>query len=185
MTFHIAGNAPGNSLDAVTQHLSDPDVQAFLEDFDFAALAASDAYPVHYVTLDDLLKGNLPGAPAHWRHLIVQGGASVADADLAGDGGRVVAVHRGPRAAGTARAFDQAGQLDREYELRMLEGPAIHLVSVWLHADDDDVLIPIEPDDTGLPLYQPIALSNALPMLRDIAMQLEQDIESEPGPSGT
>jgi len=185
MAFHIAANAPNGSLEAVTRYFSDPSSRAFLQGIELSDLGASDAYPIHVATLEDLLSGNLPGVPDHWRHLLVQGDTAAAEADLADDEVRVVAVYRGPRAAGTVRALDQAALLERDYEMRMLEAPSIHLVAVWLHADGDDSLIPVEPDDTGLPLYQPIALPDALLRLREIASAVQQDAIDNPGPSGT
>jgi hypothetical protein len=66
----------------------------------------------------------------------------------------------------------------------MLESPSIYLVAVWLHGERDDVLVPAEPDQSGLPLYEPTPLQEALPVLRRRANEVRTAQEQAPGPSG-
>ncbi|HEU4556579.1 MAG TPA: hypothetical protein VFS20_01975 [Longimicrobium sp.] len=185
---------PQGTYDAVASHLGHPHTASKLLPSD-GEMGAAEPIPVYMLGLDDLAGGRVPEAlrdlkPLYWRHLLVRGGEPVGEADLVAgeEETRVVAVHHGPRAPGTARALAAMQSHPRvarqDYELRMLESPAIYLVSLWLHAPGDEVLVPVEPDRSGLPLHQPITLSEALPQLRQRAAEVLDAQERFPGHSG-
>lgn len=190
MAIRIHSKPPSGSHDAIARYFSDSHTRPFMEGVDLENIGASDAYPVHVASLDQLASGKLPEEPHHWRHLLVQGGGAVAEADVVSEKGeaRVVAVHRGPRVVGTVKALEGAHELEaarkHDYDLRLLEGPSIHLVALWLHSKNDDVLIPIEPDLTGLEHHRAIPLKEALPALRERAAAVQKAAKDYPGPSG-
>jgi hypothetical protein len=188
MTIHIAKNAPSGSREALGRYFSEGTAPSFLRGGNLSTLSASDAYPVYIASLQDLLAGRLPPRPHVWRHLLFQADGPVAEADVthAEQTPRVVAMHRGPRAAATARALEATAEIhEKDYELRMLESPAIHLVAVWLHADTGGVMIPIEPDQSGLDRDQAIPMDDALPRLRDLATAVQQAVSASPEGSGS
>jgi hypothetical protein len=189
MAIRIPKMPYADSYEAIARYLERPHARPLLSDLDLENLGASDPFPVYIATLDELVAGVLPKLPNVWRHLLVNEAGAVGEAELdPAEPDDVVAMHRGPRAAGTARAIEEAESFERaqrqDYELRMLESPAIHLVSVWLHGSNDDVLIPVEPDMTGLPLHQPVSHENAQSQLRQLAEFAKSSIRDNPGPSG-
>lgn len=193
MPIHIC-EAPSPDLHAiVARHLSNPLAAPQLSDAQRRNAQATDAYPVYMLGLDELARADeaLSGVtPRVWRHLLVHEGTAVAEADVRTDGtqARVVAVHQGPRAPGTARALVEARALElvkaADFEFRMLEAPGIRLVAVWLHGSRGDLLIAADPDQSGLPLYQPTPLREALPVLRRRVAEVRAEQQRAPGPSG-
>jgi len=190
MAIRIPKMPNTGSHEAIARYLARPHARPVMQGIDLENVGASEPYPVYLATLDDLESGTLPQQPSHWRHLLVGEEGAVGEADIAteDEGARVVALHRGPRAAGTARALEGAESLDRvqktDYELRLLESPAIHLVAVWLHASNDETLIAVEPDQTGLPRHEPVSFDQALPRLRELAAFVRNAQTTNPGPSG-
>jgi len=193
MPIHTAG-APSPELHAlVARHLSNPLAAPQLPPVKRGDVSASEPYPVYVLTLEELEAAEETMAektPRVWRHLLVHQGSAVGEVDVTAEEAapRVVAVHRGPRAPGTARALETAQQSSllgaSDFELRMVEAPAIYLVALWLHAPYDDVLIALDPDKSGLPLYEPTPLEQALPVLRRRAAQVRAAQAAAPGPSG-
>jgi hypothetical protein len=187
MAIRIPKMPQSGMNEALAKHLAQPQAIPAMRGLNLEDLGASEPYPVYFASLDDLESGTLPDQPGRWRQLLVTNDEAVGEADLDPDGSRVVALHRGPRAVGTARAVDSAHKLDRvqtqDYELRLLESPGIYLVAIWLHGATDDVLIPIEPDRTGLPRHQAIPLQEALPRLRERAAFVKRAQNTE-RPSG-
>jgi hypothetical protein len=187
MAIRIPKMPQSGTHEALAKHLAQPEAVPAMRGVNLDDLGASEPYPVYFASLDDLESGTLPGQPTRWRQLLVTEERAVGEADLDPDGPRVVALHRGPRAGGTARAVETAHSLEsvqaQDYELRLLESPGIYLVAIWLHGENDDVLIPIEPDRTGLLRHQPIALQDALPRLRERATFVKKAQNTE-RPSG-
>lgn len=89
-----------------------------------------------------------------WHYLVFADSVTIADAQLADVHGKVEfsSLNHGTFAAGTVDALkmaEQSPQLQgKTVELRVLFISALHVVAVWLHADSEDVLIPIEPTPT-------------------------------------
>jgi hypothetical protein len=158
-------------------------------------LQASQAYRVYTVGLNDLVQGD-PFAAAgesHWRHLLLRGQEAVGEADVssaaAGGGERVIAFHSGPRARGTLEGLRTADSLAdvqaADYELRLLEAPGIYFVGLWLHRNGaDDLIIPIEPDRSGLEPYRDYSPSQISEALQARAREVRQLQAAKPGPSG-
>lgn len=190
MAIRNSKKAPSGSIRAIEEYLSHRESRPIMEGIDLENVGVTEAYPVYYASLEDLVSGNLPKGPSHWRHVLVTRGRAVGEVDVADDedGLNVIAIHRGPRAIGTVKALEGARELPRtkrrSYELRMLEGPAIHLVAIWLHSAKDDLLLPVEPDLTGLPHHEPIPLAEAMPALRERAAVIKQAEIDYPGDSG-
>jgi hypothetical protein len=157
-------------------------------------LQASRPYRVYTVGLNDLEQGNLLNAAreSRWRHLLLQGESAVGEAEIPSDAGaasRITAFHHGPRAQGTLEGLKRADALsdvqNADYELRLLESPAIFLVALWLHRNgDDDIIIPIPPDQSGLETYQRYRPADAAERLRQRARDVRKAQNDKPGPSG-
>jgi hypothetical protein len=186
MAIRIPKMPQGSTQEVLASYLAQPQARPAMRGVNLDNLGATEPYPVYFASLDDFESGTLPNEPGRWRQLLVADDV-MGEADIDPQGRRVVALHRGPRAGGTARAVEGAYSLERvqkqDYELRLLESPAIYLVAIWLHAANDDTLIPIEPDRTGLARHEPISFQEALPRLRERAAFVRKAQDTE-RPSG-
>lgn len=157
------------------------------------ALTVTDPHQVFSLGLDDLRSGaDLTAAkPTGWRYLVRDGDRVVAAAesvsDPAGEGPRFSQFNEGPFVPATAGALAVAGSdrrvVDRRFTPRLLHIPALHATALWLHpddaddkADDDDLLVPLDPFpldvQTGVP-------TPAAPLLRQLA-ELAAAIPDDP-----
>jgi hypothetical protein len=201
MPLRFPENAPSGSIDQLESQLAGiaPPAAGPAPSAALRAAApdmqASRAYRVYTVGLNDLEQGDLLAAASenHWRHLLLRGDEAVGEADLpadaAGAANRIIAFHSGPRAQGTLeglRTADSLGSVQtNDYELRLLESPGIYLVALWLHRNgDDDLIIPVAPDRSGLERYRPYRPSEAAEVLQRRARNVRELQAANPGPSG-
>jgi hypothetical protein len=87
-----------------------------------------------------------------WRFLVEEATEPVAAAEVQDRTGAAVPAEltEGPFVRSTAEGLRAAETLapvqESTFELRLLRVPAVHLVSLWLHATDrDDLFVPLEP----------------------------------------
>jgi len=121
---------------------------------DAAAVDLSAPHPVYNVGLDDLVADRPPSENSltGWRYLISVANRVVANAEVATEPGganpRFSSVNQGP--------FDPAIETElgrlassggaTEYSVRPLRIPALYLMTLWLHSDDqDDRYQPLPP----------------------------------------
>jgi hypothetical protein len=107
---------------------------------------------VYTVKLSDIRDEDFPdrAVPTGWRYLIdANGPVAVADLKEVGQGGGPPAfgrLLRGPIVEDLPRAIDYATRQfssdTRQYEVRILEIPAIYKTAVWLHGPEE-IFIPI------------------------------------------
>jgi hypothetical protein len=124
--------------------------------------------PVYVLTVGDLTAGRgLAGArPVAWRYAVRDRGKVIATAEAAtNDDGthRFSHVNEGPFVASAVAALAAAGNLPEVrgglFERRLLEVPALHSVSLWLHdpgTDGNDVVVPLAPAPPGLAPSGPV-----------------------------
>ncbi|MBK5375421.1 hypothetical protein JFT81_12350 [Pseudomonas sp. TH43] len=147
-----------------------------------AKISLSEAYRGYSLSLDDLSqgKGLHDARIGDWHYLVFADGVTIADAQLAEVRGHVefASLNHGTHAAATVGALklaEQSPQLHgKSVELRVLFVSALHVVVIWLHADGEDVLIPIEPTPKelgGTRLYSEAALLALLKPAADKARQ--------------
>ncbi|WP_222833459.1 hypothetical protein [Pseudomonas sp. SC3(2021)] len=145
-----------------------------------AKISLSEAYRGYSLSLDDLSagKGLRNARIGDWHYLVFADDVTIADAQLAEVRGHVefASLNHGNLAAATVGALklaEQAPHLQgKTVELRVLFVSALNVVAIWLHADDEDVLIPIEPTPKDLAatrLYSEAALLAALKPAADQA----------------
>jgi len=147
-------------------------------------LSHSEAQPVYSVPLDALAQGKLLAAARQtgWRYLLVKDNAAVAEAELpvARRGAKAAAsrassltLTQGPFAGATVDALHAAERLSQvaraDYELRLLNVPAVYLVALWLHRADDDILIPMGNPPAGLKRNEPYREAAVIAALREPA----------------
>jgi hypothetical protein len=127
---------------------------------DRSALALAVGHPVYTAGLADAESGDVgrEAVQTDWRYLVQEGDETIATADATlEDAPTVTQVGEGPFGPATARAVAVAEALpqvrSRTYELRTLRVPPLKVVALWLHADDDDLYIPLEPPGAGLTPY--------------------------------
>lgn len=118
-----------------------------------ANVSLSEPYRGYALSLEDLAqgKGLATAMLGDWHYLVFADGISMADAQLADTGGKVefASLNHGAMASATINALslaeNTAALQGKTFELRVLFVSALHFVAIWLHAADQDVLIPIEP----------------------------------------
>ena len=94
--------------------------------------------------------------PVATRVLVYLGGALVAAAELAVDDRAEVVVTDGPHVHSTVRALElvEATHRSGDAEVRLLRASPLYLVALWVHGDDTDVIVPLEPAPDGLRALQ-------------------------------
>lgn len=189
----IYPKAPSNGVQTLR-----PALQAALQtqglgrNHSFAAAAPgnirlSEAYRGYSLTLEDLTRGkNLKDAEVgDWHYLVFADGVTIADAQLADVGGHVefASLNHGHLAAATVDALkmaEQSPQLQgKTVELRVLFISALHVVAIWLHADSEDVLIPIEPTPKELAVTQLYSEAALLMLLKPAADQARKRFDAD------
>ena len=142
----------------------------------------SEGYRGYSLSLENLSlgKGLKDAEIGDWHYLVFADGATIADAQLADVRGHVefASHNHGTLAAATVAALklaEQSPQLQgKTVELRVLFISALHVVAIWLHADGEEVLIPIEPTPKELAvtqLYSEVTLFARLKPAADKAKQ--------------
>ncbi|MCU0120561.1 hypothetical protein N8H74_20055 [Pseudomonas sp. B2M1-30] len=145
-------------------------------------ISLSEAYRGYSLSLEDVSQGKgLQAAKVgDWHYLVFADGVTIADAQLADVHGQVEfsSLNHGNMAAATVDALklaEQSPQLQgKTVELRVLFVPALHVVAIWLHADSEDVLIPIEPTPNELATTQLYSEAALLAQLKPTADQTRQ-----------
>jgi len=125
-----------------------------------------------------------------WRYIIRAGHEPIATADAATDnrGSHSFShINQGPYVKATAEAVAAAADLpethDGTFEARLLEIPALHSTSLWLHATDEaggDMIVPIAPTPPELDGRRPYQAATFLRILEQQATMIGPD----QGPTG-
>jgi hypothetical protein len=137
-------------------------------------------HPVYTAGLDDLAAGKLLDAarPDGWRYLLVRGDEAVATATVgvpdAGGAPGISHITQGPFVEATLEALHRAEALDEvrggDFELRLLDVPALYLRALWLHGPRD-ILLPLPPAPEPLEAYRPYREGEVVAALRDRAAE--------------
>jgi hypothetical protein len=149
-----------------------------------AELTLTDPHEVYTLALNELVGRDdpLPAArPVGWRYMLSNEGQVVTSAmtTLNQDGEhRFALFNNGPYVGGTVAALAEAAELpeaaDQDMEVRLLTVPALHLTAVWLHGDQDDVLMPLTPAPPSVTPGQPYPAGELLATLREPARALAE-----------
>ncbi len=144
---------------------------------DPAGLTFETPIQVFFLGADDLTAGaGLDAArPVAWRYIVREAGRPIASAEAAtqADGSHSFShVNEGPFVESTVDALAAAGGVpdirNAQFERRLLEVPALHSVSLWLHeaaAAGHDVVLPLAPAPPGLEAGKPYAAAAFLAVL--------------------
>jgi len=119
-------------------------------------------HEVYSLGLADAADGDLWKAKkTAWRYLVMQGNRAVAAAELSdAAGGTPVFTHlnTGPFVHGTKQAIAQAETLkvvaEHNFVVRLLAIPALSVLALWLHGENQDLLCPMPPTDSHLTANQ-------------------------------
>ena len=148
---------------------------------DPAALSLTQPHQVFVLTADDLVAGRgLEAAQAtRWRYLVSSGDKIIAAASVLSAGARDTHdfshVNEGPFVASTAAALEyvrnHAELTSGDYELRLLQVPALHTMAVWLHprSGHGDLLVPLAPSPVATPTGQAAPAARLLSELAEKA----------------
>lgn len=150
-------------------------------------ISLSEAYRGYSLSLEDVSqgKGLKDAKVGDWHYLVFSNGVTIADAQLADVRGHVefASLNNGAIAAATVGALklaEQSPQLQgKTVELRVLFVSALHLVAIWLHADTEDVLIPIEPTPKELAVTRLYGEAELLTLLKPKADQAKQRFDAD------
>lgn len=133
-------------------------------------------HPVYFVGTYDVAAGRLLAAATlvGWRYILLAGERSILAAEVSYDreGGQLEFSHTndGPLVAGTLEGVWVSEGLkevrDADFELRLLEIPDLSIAALWLHAEGQDLLMPIPPARRGL---KPLTLYTEEDLLRSVS----------------
>ena len=163
-----------------TKGFSSPALRAAKQD----QLLLTDPHQVFVLRADDLVAGrHLEAAqPGGWRYLVQEGDKIIAAAAVLptgdGDAHAFSHINEGPFVASTADALEFVRNhpelTSGDFELRLLQVPALHTMAVWLHpqSGDGDLLIPLAPSPVSVPTGQAIPAAQLLSELREKAEQV-------------
>lgn len=142
-------------------------------------------HPVYFLGADHLSEKRALSAAvlSGWRFLILRGTRARAAASVAFDAknGRFAFanVSDSPFTSGTITALRRAARLKAmskdKFEVRLLQVPALKLVSVWLHGSEDDYILPLPPAHQSLKpfkLYSDSAFAEALSDAAEKALKI-------------
>jgi hypothetical protein len=144
--------------------------------------------PVYVLGLDDLREGRDLQSARHtgWRYLVEgdERPLALARTIVSPDGvHQFASLNYGPFVAGTREAIRAAEQMTiPDSDLRVLEVPALYLVSLWLDHGQESTLVPIAPAPPGVEANHPYADRELLGLLAERASRLpELDAADERG----
>jgi hypothetical protein len=147
-------------------------------------ISATVPHAVFNLTLAAAREGKADAARlTGWRFLLAVDEHVLASAETRSEGGLQTFSHvnAGPFVGGTVEALAVAEKVaeadERQLELRLLNVPAVYLMSVWLQPsgggqEGDAVFVPIAPAPTGLEANRVYEQSDFLDALRSIAQQV-------------
>jgi hypothetical protein len=162
----IISDAPQESLAALRESLNALAIRGSFSDRGLREahpeqISATVPHPVFNLTLNGAREGKIEAArPTGWRYLLAVDEQVLASAETRSEGGRQVFSHVnvGPFVSGTVDALVVAERIadadERQLELRLLNVPALYLMSVWLQPSskkgaDEGVFVPIAPAPPG------------------------------------
>jgi hypothetical protein len=158
MSLFVPPPPPGG-LEVINKALGDlgtrPSTAArAMEDAAPEDIAVAAPHPVYFLGLEDVASGGGLSAAklVSWRYILLNGDNSLAAAEVSleeGEGLEFSHVNQGPFVGATVEGVGIAEGLDEvsrnDYELRLLKIPGLYIVALWLHADQQDILIPLAP----------------------------------------
>lgn len=132
-------------------------------------------HEVYVLGLRDVLSGRLPDnfRPSGWRYILQAGGSAVSSAETQATGGatqQFSEFNSGPYVAATVQTLDRMASLPqirgKNLTARLLRIPALHLTALWLHGEDEDVFVPLEPAPSGVEANRQYQASELFAALR-------------------
>ena len=183
----LISDPPKESLAALRESLNTLSTRGSFSDRGLRAarpeqIGATVPHAVFNLTLDDARNGKTGTARnTGWRYLLAVDENVLASAETRYESGRQVFSHvnAGPFVAGTVDALSVAERTadtdERQLELRLLNVPALYLLSVWLQPDDgkgDAVFVPIAPAPSGFEANRVYEESEFLEALRSAAQRV-------------
>lgn len=155
------------------------------------AVESAAPHPVFVAGLSDLAEGRLLRAARQqtWRYLLLRGKKAVASATLRQvpeTGGMVFShVTRGRYVNSTVQAIEAAERAPEvaaaDFELRLLDVPALQLRAIWLHADGTDLLVPLAPAPGSLEPNRVYSEEELLSAMHDRASRVVEQADDAGG----
>jgi hypothetical protein len=107
-----------------------------------------------------------------WRFLLLAGEEAVAAVEV-GDAGAITQLEEGHFVGLTSRAVEAGERLGEtrsgDFEVRLVRIPALFFLAVWLHGDDRDLLLPLDPEGGDGVSAAPTQFDDLTATLRDKA----------------
>jgi hypothetical protein len=153
-------------------------------------LAVALPHQVYFIGLEDIAEGNLLAAArlGRWRYIMLKDDNPTAAAEISinrdSKALKFSNINRGVFIEGTIEAIRSAERLDEvqasDYELRLLNIPAMHVVAIWLHGEQD-ILIPVQGSHSSLNPNAPYTEHEFLKALQGPATDMLQTVGNEKG----
>jgi hypothetical protein len=144
-----------------------------------------------YSTLDALIAGRLlaDAQAGSWRYLLCEENRAVGEFEVESDdqqmAQRFLAVHHGSAAQLSVDALRFAESIpevgDRDFEARFLKVPALNFSAIWLHRDDQDLIIPVTGHSEALTPRNAYSESDVVSALRPRAEEARRGPGGRPG----
>lgn len=111
-------------------------------------------HDVYTLALNDFDKGLSGARRTALRYLVMSGSRAVAAAELESStkatAPKLSHINQGSLVSASLAALESAEQLPAtqkdDFDLRLLQIPAIHAIALWLHGRNSDLLIPLDPE---------------------------------------
>jgi len=173
---------PAQGPDVVNRHLQDilgsPAGAGVLKGHRAREASLTAPHRSYFVRLDEVAKGNLlkVAQPVAWRYLLYIDD-EIAEVEISDEEPpkepEFIGFFEGPFGAATDRALDFAKSLRKvktnDYELRYLKIPSVYFAAIWLHGEQDDILIPLHNPPGGLKEDQAYAERRVVNSLAGVA----------------
>ena len=141
----------------------------------------SDAYEVKFLSISEIASGKLLDAiqGSHWRHLIMTGDGD--QLNIHGeieldDSQKPIALHTGRGKDGLDSAFKIAEQRKNEYNVSVLRCRPLCFIGLWLHNEQEDLIMPYPPNATTLKDYEELSVESVLEVLQPMARDLLKSV---------
>lgn len=152
-------------------------------------LDASLPHQVFLMGLIDVIEASLDKAqPIGWRYIVLRGEQPVAAAEIEGTEARrrlqFSNFNEGPFVLESVKGIALAEKLPEmekeDFVLRLLRIPALYVMALWIHGDNREILIPLEPTHD---LLVPNRKYTPTQFFRQLASAAEQRAEFDDTPS--
>lgn len=152
------------------------------------ALSAAAPHRCYFVRLESVAGGQILSEAelTGWRYIVLSDELPLLAAELNINADEDVPefsnTNQGPHVEGTVEGVRIAESLDevrrQDFELRLLEIPSLYVIALWLHGEENNLLIPLPPTNPVLTSFGIFTEEELLTVLREAAIK-QLNVEDE------